>query len=323
MSLTSCPAIAAPKTRPVGPPSVPAIGPGAMPVWGIWVGKQAWPGRGPCPRAPSEPEHHSAHGPRQAGRPALEPSALRALWAAVVGRRRRSMGRRLSTRADADDAHAVLAAVLEAERAGERVDARLGGAGVGLEGQRLVVQRRRDVDHERRARRRRPPPRAGEGAERGTAHVVGALHVNVDDGAEGFGRELLGRAHEVAGGAVHKDVQATVLMQARGHRRCARVGVAHIAAACRRHARGPALAQRAATLLQDCNTATEEGQACPMSGKCLGDAQPNPRAAAGHQDHQATKAVFAEGRLGLRPAWLPRDEHRGDGARGPRQHCIV
>ena len=225
------------------------------------------------------------------------------------------MGWRLSTRADADDAHAVLAAVLEAERAGERVDARLGGARVRLEGQRLVVQRRRDVDHEWRARSGRPTPRAGEGAERGAAHVVGALQVNVDDGAEGFGRELLGRAHEVAGGAVHKDVQPAVLTQACGHRRCARVGVAHIAAARRRHARGPALAQRAATLLQYCGTAAEEGQACAMSGKCLGDAQPNPRAAAGHQDHQAAQAVFAEGRLGLRPAWLPRDEHRGsDGA---------
>eukprot|EP00964_Phaeocystis_antarctica_P152523 scaffold120424_cov57-Phaeocystis_antarctica.AAC.2 len=278
-SLTSCPAIAAPKTRPVGPPSVPAIGPGAMPMGGGET-------RGRCDRPAGKPRLAEAN----RGQPRLtEAEAGGCLWPRLMASGRLS--------------------ILEAERPGQRVDARLGGAGVGLEGQRLVVQRRRDVDHKWGARGGRPTPRAGEGAERSTAHVVSALQVDVDDGAEGRGRELLGGAHEVASGAVDKDIQPTVLTHARSHRRCARVGLAHVAAARRRNARGPAFAQRAAAILQDCRTAAEEGQACAVSGERLRDAEADPRATAGHQDHQATQAVIAEGRLGLRSGWLPRD-HR-------------
>src|SRR5687767_2036365 len=114
----------------------------------------------------------------------------------------------------------AMAPPLDREVARQRVHARLRRRDVELHGRAEVVERRADVEY-----LAAPFFQLLEG---GAADVEGALEVYVNDRPEAVGRKLLGRAEEVAGRAVDRDVKTAEALDRRGDGALDRGEVAHV-----------------------------------------------------------------------------------------------
>src|SRR6185295_13297128 len=153
----------------------------------------------------------------------------------------------------------------------QRVDARLRGRGVSLPHRAEIRQRRADVDHRAALRFQVRERRAG--------NVEGPLEVDVDHGAEAVGREILGEADEIAGGAVDDDVEAPEFGDARGDRVVDRRRIAHVSGFGRRsHAERLQLVARRLEMFE---LAAGDGDVAAVPGKGEGDAAADAGAAAG------------------------------------------
>ena len=136
-----------------------------------------------------------------------------------------------------------------------------------------ILQRGADVQHRSAVRL--------QVRQRRTGHVKGAFQVDVHHGREPVRREVFGAADEIAGGAVHHDIEPAQLgNRRRDHaldcRRIANVG--------RSRDRAPAgRAQLRNRRLEMFQAAARDRDVAPVCGEREGDPAADAGAAAGHE----------------------------------------